>query len=230
MITDLIFDFFGTLVNYNPGRLREDRYHQSDALLRAHGFTGEKAAWLTRLDMVFDRLEQSARQTRIEYDQFTSTSAFFVEYLNWEPNATLVNSFADTFVTEWNEETTYHKGITLWIETLAQRFRLSISSNTHYPPLVPRNLQAMGIHHHFAQVIKSAEHGKRKPAPEIFLDTLDALSIAPEQALYIGDNIEDDYHGARGVGMRCILIDPSGRWKGQVTDRVEHLYEIERFL
>lgn len=45
-----------------------------------------------------------------------------------------------------------------------------------------------------------------KPSPVFFTKALDALGIAPQDALVIGDDVVADVHGARGVGIRSALV------------------------
>jgi FMN phosphatase YigB (HAD superfamily) len=55
--------------------------------------------------------------------------------------------------------------------------------------------------------VYSFESGHRKPEPEIFLDALDRVGVAPEQNLMVGDNLTADCIGARRVGMQAALIE-----------------------
>jgi putative hydrolase of the HAD superfamily len=52
----------------------------------------------------------------------------------------------------------------------------------------------------------SDEVGLRKPHPEIFLRTLSELSVAPADAVHIGDDETTDMAGARAIGMRAIHL------------------------
>ena len=60
-------------------------------------------------------------------------------------------------------------------------------------------------------VTTSAQHGRRKPHPGIFVDTLDTMSLAPENAIYVGDNYSDDYVGSRNAGLSCLLVGRHAR-------------------
>jgi len=52
----------------------------------------------------------------------------------------------------------------------------------------------------------SAEVGKSKPDPAIFLLASEALGELPEACLYIGDHEGDDLRGATAAGMRARLV------------------------
>jgi putative hydrolase of the HAD superfamily len=62
----------------------------------------------------------------------------------------------------------------------------------------------------------SDECGIRKPAPEIFLRTLSAMGVAPDEAVHVGDDPVLDVEGARDAGMRTVQVTSSGRATGPV--------------
>jgi len=53
----------------------------------------------------------------------------------------------------------------------------------------------------------ASDAGVAKPDPAIFLGALAALGIAPERALYVGDDAERDVAGARAAGLAALHVD-----------------------
>lgn len=96
------------------------------------------------------------------------------------------------------------------IERLASRYRLAIVSNFDHTPTAIRGLEVHGIGHRFERVVVSADIGWRKPRPEIFQACLDAMGVAPDRAIFVGDRPELDVAGAKGVGMACIWVNRDG--------------------
>jgi 2-haloalkanoic acid dehalogenase type II len=47
---------------------------------------------------------------------------------------------------------------------------------------------------------------EEKPHPDVFKYALEKLNVKPEEALFIGDNIDADYKGAENVGIHAVLI------------------------
>ena len=43
-----------------------------------------------------------------------------------------------------------------------------------------------------------------KPHPEAFRALLDAVGVAPERAVFVGDRLRDDVCGAQNIGMRTV--------------------------
>lgn len=52
----------------------------------------------------------------------------------------------------------------------------------------------------------ASDAGVAKPDPAIFLSALAALGIAPERALYVGDDPEVDIAGARAAGLSALHV------------------------
>jgi putative hydrolase of the HAD superfamily len=85
--------------------------------------------------------------------------------------------------------------------------RLGIVSNSD--GRVEEALVAAGVRHYFDVVVDSTLAGVEKPDPAIFRAALDALGVAPAEALYVGDLYEVDVLGANAAGMPAVLLVPA---------------------
>jgi putative hydrolase of the HAD superfamily len=47
--------------------------------------------------------------------------------------------------------------------------------------------------------------GRRKPAPEMYRAALDAIGVAPERVLFVGNRVREDYDGPLSLGMQAVL-------------------------
>jgi len=84
--------------------------------------------------------------------------------------------------------------------------RLGVVSNSD--GRVEEALAAAGLRDCFEVVLDSALVGVEKPDPAIFRAALDALGVAPGEALYVGDLYDVDVAGARAAGMEAVLLVP----------------------
>lgn len=96
------------------------------------------------------------------------------------------------------------------LEWASARYRLAVISNFDHTPTARRLLEQYRVLGFFEQVVISAEEGLRKPHPEIFVRTLARMGLAPSEALFIGDNLEIDVAGAKGVGMDVAWVNREG--------------------
>ena len=71
-------------------------------------------------------------------------------------------------------------------------------------------LEKIGLLGYFEFRMAAGEVEALKPDPRVFAAALERLRLAPEEAVYIGDNYYADALGARAAGMNPILYDPRG--------------------
>ncbi len=90
--------------------------------------------------------------------------------------------------------------------------------------------RALGIGEFISFVVTSGEVGEDKPAPAIFLAALKKASVLAAEAVHVGDQYGVDVVGARGVGIKPLLVDREGT--SDVTDcpRLRRLNEIAEYL
>jgi FMN phosphatase YigB (HAD superfamily) len=68
----------------------------------------------------------------------------------------------------------------------------------------------LGFEPYLDYKVTSFEVGFDKPRPEIFQLALDRAGVRADESIFIGDVYEQDIVGARGVGMKPILISRNG--------------------
>jgi len=88
----------------------------------------------------------------------------------------------------------------------ARGVKLGICSNAPFPPeMMRRQVASNGIGELMDGIVFSSMVGRRKPAPEIYHAALDAIGIAPERVLFVGNRPREDYEGPRSLGMQAVL-------------------------
>ena len=65
----------------------------------------------------------------------------------------------------------------------------------------------LGLDSFITQVVTSKDVKAEKPHPLIFLAALDGAGVEAEESVYVGDQYSCDVVGARGVGMKPVLVD-----------------------
>ena len=94
-----------------------------------------------------------------------------------------------------------------------------------------RDLTEFVAHHRLDvdAIVDSRSHGRVKPHPTIFQSALERLAVSAEDAVMVGDSIEEDIEGARALGMRAILVDREDRHP-EVRERLTDLYGLPAAL
>jgi YjjG family noncanonical pyrimidine nucleotidase len=89
------------------------------------------------------------------------------------------------------------------------RYRMGIISNGIGEAQRSR-LKTGGLEHFFDHLFISDEVGFWKPRREIFDTAVLTLSVDHTEVLFVGDSLQDDYHGAAGAGIDFCYYNPSG--------------------
>jgi len=71
--------------------------------------------------------------------------------------------------------------------------------------------------------------GKMKPDRDIFLYALNKLDASPSETLFVGDQLKEDYEGAKKTGLTPLLIDRDNVISSNV-EKIRSLKEIMNYL
>lgn len=115
------------------------------------------------------------------------------------------------------------------LDRLRQSYRLGLVSDGHLA-VQRRKWAALGLADRFGCVLFTDELGRErwKPCPDGFRLVLERLGVAPDQAVYVGDNPAKDFLGARAAGLRSIrLRRPAGVYAALEPATPEHAPDLE---
>jgi putative hydrolase of the HAD superfamily len=92
-------------------------------------------------------------------------------------------------------------------------------------------MKGLGIYEYFDVFVISSEAGHAKPSHSIFSLALERSGRESREVIHIGDDLCNDFHGARALGIRALLLDREGEYAGvRGMDRIENLAAIESVL
>ena len=94
-------------------------------------------------------------------------------------------------------------------DLLARAAGLRVGVVSNWGPRLGPLLDGLGVRVDLA--LASANEQLEKPDPALFRRALEALGVAPGEALHVGDRVDTDVEGARAAGIRPVLLDRSGR-------------------
>ena len=103
-------------------------------------------------------------------------------------------------------------GVLETLEALRSRgVRLAaVTNRSHGAAVLAAELAHHGIDGAFEAVVVAADIGWRKPHPAMVEHALDALGVASERAVMVGDRADRDVEGARAVGVTSVLMRHPG--------------------
>ena len=205
----ILFDFFGTLVDYDASGLSQD-YHKTYELWLSLGATFDYSEFLQLTADSFTRQIELAEESQREFSML-QVKKLMASELHLIVSDTQLTDIGSTYNTEWSGSVEPIQGLKPFLMSLNRGFRLGIITNTHYEPMVERLLNRFGIYELFEIITTSVEHGFAKPHVSIFETTLSKLNLAAKECIYVGDSYLADYVGASNAGLRCYLIGKHAR-------------------
>lgn len=225
----VFLDFFGTLVAYNPSRRAQD-HRGSHSLLELFDIDLTYADFLDAWGTVFSELDARSDVDDSEFSMIEGATLFIERHARRPATSAEAASLVETYMSEWNHGVVDIPGVREMLEALSGVVELTVVTNTHSPRLVPDHLARMGVDHLITDVITSVEVGWRKPHETIYREALDRIGACVTESVFVGDTLAADHTGPRALGMRALLIDPTGEQPIEPGDRLEHILDLPRAL
>ncbi len=215
----LMFDLDDTLVDHSTA-LRLGAH----ALAAAAQVEGDRDVFAARWQEI--HLEKYPRYLRgeLRYEDMCRQRI-------WESiNAGLSPEDADDLFTTYKHA--YHSAWRLFDDVLPclralASFRLGIVSNGRSAEQRAK-LQVLRLDTFFEQISLSEETGISKPDRGMYLVSCAAMQVSPESVVYVGDNYEVDYLGARAAGLSAIWLDRTARGRADEMDAAMRITSLDQ--
>jgi len=231
MIKAVFFDYYNTLVDYDP-----PREETQSKLLGEMGIKITPKELLRPIMVADDFLSKEHSRLSMGKRSQEETAALYGRYHGMvlkEAGLEASPQLIGNILKKWlaiDLKMALYKDVAPALDSLKEQgLTLGLISN------VDRDISAtydeLGLGNWLGVTVTSQDVGFNKPHPEIFQAALKKVGVKPAEAIYVGDQYEIDVIGANGVGMRGILIDRHDFF-GDITDalRIRSLAEVARHL
>jgi putative hydrolase of the HAD superfamily len=206
LVKGIGFDLFGTLV------LQERFSFEQciDALLislRTSGFPLEKDTFVPTYRQVNRRfIDETMADGRETHNRLWVAGALQVLGYAVEPDDARVEQAVDAYFEPFVRSCQLIPGTYDTLASLTGQYRLGLVSNFTHPPAVEQILVRVGLERFFDEIIISGRLGVRKPHPAIFSELTRRLALAPDEIVFVGDELQADIVGAQKAGMRAVWM------------------------
>jgi putative hydrolase of the HAD superfamily len=119
------------------------------------------------------------------------------------------------------EITQYAGARTLLSFLRRKEFKLGLLSNTaelFTTPLKTHDLESL-----FDQISHSCDAGRTKPDATLYLDLCKKLEVHPEECLFIGDSLENDYRAPIALGMQALRLRGNRSSSAEFPDELSQI-------
>ena len=232
MIKAVFFDFYNTLVHFNPQR------EEIQAQVCRNLGIEVSLEGLTRGYILADRFmeRENAAEVPLARRSPGDLESFFAKYERLILRTAGVDTDLLTASRVWDQVLQIPYKLVLYDDVIAafeilktQELTIGVISN------INRDMNALsrdlGLESYLDFNVTSREVGHGKPHPPIFLKALERAGVEPHEALHVGDSYASDVLGATGVGIHALLLDRN-LTETHVTysTRISSLMEIPGYL
>jgi HAD superfamily hydrolase (TIGR01509 family) len=215
------------------GVLLDPNWQTVASVLRDHGVTADPARLAAAdpfLRRELDDAELIRRSTDVTVRQRWLRR--LLHHAGIEANADAVDAATDALEAIHLEHGLWElvqDGVPETLDALrAAGLRLALASNAE--SLLRRKLADLGLADRFDHLAISGEVGIEKPDPRFFHGALEALGVAAERAVHVGDLFEIDVVGAHSAGLEAVLVDIGSLSTDRDVVRIRTLAELPALL
>jgi len=204
-IRAVVFDCYSTLIDIKTNEQKNEIFHYLSLYLQYYGAKVDAAKLKSALDLERDRFMQSKAEQYPEID----LEVAFNNILREEGlgNPFLAESCCKLFrVLSRERFQLFPDSLPVLEEMKKSGYPLGVVSDAQKVFWLNEG-EILGIRQFFKFIILSTHFGFRKPDPRLFRIACAMLNTSPEEAVYIGNDLETDVKGAKQIGMQAILLD-----------------------
>ena len=195
MIKNLVFDFGGVVVKWDPRRVYNAYFgdaERADWFVR-HVVTGE---WNSQMDLGRP-FSECVRELQAQYPEWSEAIALY--HSRWNDMMGGEVEDMDALLGELDDRGVPLYGLTNW-------------SMEMLPGVMARH----ALFRRFRGIVVSAEEGVAKPDARIYRILLDRYGLRADECLFIDDNA-DNVEGAQRVGLHGHRFTAAGTLRGELV-------------
>jgi HAD superfamily hydrolase (TIGR01509 family) len=207
-IDAVLFDLFDTLVLIDGG----EAYYEP-CLEKMYAFLAQNGINVSFEEfkrVYFEIREKSYSESRksLEEPHFNVRVSQTLQRLGYNYNVSnpVVVGATDCFAEEFANHVRVDPEAIDILQKLYSKYRLGLVSNFSLPECGRKLLEKFGLTRFFDAIVISGEINQRKPSPKIFLEALSQLEVEASRAVFVGDMVDLDVVGPKGVGIKTVLI------------------------
>lgn len=231
MIKAIFFDFYNTLISFDPPRqqlqvtaCREFGIEVNPkAIPRGYWFADDFMSRENARSPIHRRSPEEERSFWADYE------AIILEKAGVEVSKKLALHIF-TRARQLDRRLILFDDVLPVLDTLKSRgIVLGLVSNLNRK--LDGHCKELGLTPYMDFALTSSEIGAEKPHPPIFLAALERAGVSASEAIHVGDQYHSDVLGARSVGINPLLLDRDGFWeKVEDCPRIRSLAEVENYF
>ena len=211
IIKAILFDINGTLIDINTDETNEEIFRTISHILTYQGVFMHR--WEVR-DEYYRIMDVQRKTSQEKYPEFNVVE-LFREFLSRRVSARGIVrpdkiEWLPLFLAEAYRGISLNRlqlypGVLDVLNDLRPRYKLAAISDAQSAWCLPE-MRAVGIDGYFDPIIVSGDFGFRKPDPRLFTAALARLQVAPENVLFVGNDMFRDVYAAKQHGIKTVFF------------------------
>jgi putative hydrolase of the HAD superfamily len=211
IIKAILFDINGTLIDINTDEGNEEIYRGISHILTYQGISMHRWAVRDEYYRIMDLQRKTSREKYPEVD----VVELFREFIRRRSSAPAIVppdklKWLPVFLAEAyrglsRNRLQLYPGVLDVLNDLRTRYKLAVISDAQSAWCLPE-MHAVGIDGYFDPIIVSGDFGYRKPDARLFTAALTALKVAPENVLFVGNDMYRDVYAAKQQGIKTVFF------------------------
>lgn len=207
-IKGILFDLYGTLIDIETDESMEEIYRGIAHYLTYHGVHLHR--WEVR-DHYYRIVKQQREARGEEYPEIDVEAiwgAFLKERgIEEEPGRrSLALTLAQIYRGISRKKLQLYPDVKRVLDELRPAYPMGLVSDAQPCYALPE-MEALGLKGYFDPIVISAYFGFRKPDRRLVEKALDTMKLKPAEAIFVGNDMYRDIHGAKRLGIRTIFFD-----------------------
>ena len=211
IIKAILFDINGTLIDINTDETNEEIFRTISHILTYQGIFMHRREVRDEYYQIMDVQRKTSQE---KYPEFNVVE-LFREFLSRRLSARGVVrpdklKWLPVFLAEAYRGISLNRlqlypGVLDVLNDLRPRYKLAAISDAQSAWCLPE-MRAVGIDGYFDPIIVSGDFGYRKPDIRLFTAALTRLRVAPENVLFVGNDMFRDVYAAQQHGIKTVFF------------------------
>jgi putative hydrolase of the HAD superfamily len=206
-IKGILFDLYGTLIDIETDESMEEIYRSIAHFLLYQGVNLHRGEVR---DLYYRIMQEQRDQSHEEHPEIIVKAIWsaILEEQGVKPEqerGQLATTLAQIYRGISRKRLRLYPDVKEVLDCLRPSYGLAIVSDAQ-PFYAHPEIRALGLEGYFAPIVISADFGFRKPDRRLFQAALDGLGLGPNEAIFVGNDMIRDIHGAGQVGMRTLFF------------------------
>jgi putative hydrolase of the HAD superfamily len=207
-IKGILFDLYGTLIDIETDESMEEIYRGISHYLTYHGSSLHR--WEVR-DRYYAAMRRQKERSGEEFPEI-DVEAIWHDVLTQEGigepagRRAHATTLAQMYRGLSRKRLQLYPNVKSVLDQVRLGYRVGLISDAQPCYAIPE-IGFVGLAGYFDPIIISGHFGYRKPDPRLTQKALDALSLAPSEVIYVGNDMYRDIFGANRLGIKTIFVD-----------------------